>query len=48
MNIDLLADNPSVNWYFIVAGPFFVIVLGLALALNYVPLLKRKMKGKKD
>ncbi|KAF8854310.1 hypothetical protein BDZ45DRAFT_805944 [Acephala macrosclerotiorum] len=48
MNIDLLANNPSVKWYFIVAVPFLVLVLGLALILNYAAPIRAKMRSKKD
>jgi hypothetical protein len=40
MNINLLADDPSVKWYFIVAVPFLVLVLGVALVLNYAGWIK--------
>ena len=48
MNIDLLANNPSVKWYFIVAVPSLVLVLGLALILNYAALIRAKVRSKKD
>lgn len=48
MNIDLLANNPSVKWYFIVAVPFLVLVLGLALILSYAAPIMAKVRSKKD
>ncbi|KAH8771239.1 hypothetical protein BGZ57DRAFT_896399 [Hyaloscypha finlandica] len=48
MNIDLLANNPSVKWYFIVAVPSLVLVLGLALILNYAAPIMAKVRSKKD
>jgi hypothetical protein len=40
MNIDLLADNPSVKWYFIVAVPFLVLVLGVAFFMQNLVVIK--------
>lgn len=35
MNIDILANNPSFKWYFVVAVPFLVLVLLITLALQH-------------
>jgi hypothetical protein len=51
MNIDLLADNPPVKWYFIVAAPFLVLVLGVAFVMQYAATIKarvRAYKAKRD
>jgi hypothetical protein len=34
MNVDVLADNPSIQWYFIIAIPFTVLVLVIAVLIR--------------
>lgn len=48
MNIDILADNPSFAWYFVVAVPFLVFVLVVTGALQHSSKIFgwfRRMKG---
>jgi hypothetical protein len=43
MNINLLANNPSVKWYFIVAVPFLVLVLGVAFVMQNLTAIKARL-----
>jgi len=42
MNIDLLANNPSVKWYFIVAAPFLVLCVALLLLMRVLAARKAR------
>ncbi|KAK6332784.1 hypothetical protein TWF696_002807 [Orbilia brochopaga] len=35
MNVDILADNPSFGWYFVIAIPFLILVLVITFAFQY-------------
>lgn len=48
MNIDLLADNPSVKWYFIVAIPFLVLVVGIALIMQNMTVIQSMLRSRRQ
>jgi Mg2+ and Co2+ transporter CorA len=43
MNVDVLADSPSIKWYFIIAVPLTVLTLTLALVVHERHQIRQKM-----
>jgi hypothetical protein len=43
MNVDILANNPSIKWYFIIAIPFTALVLIIAVLIRGRHWIKRNM-----
>jgi hypothetical protein len=42
MNVDILADNPSFTWYFVIAAPSLILVLGVTLTLQYYSKIRNR------
>lgn len=37
MNLDILANNPSWTWYFVIAGPVLALIFVVWIMFKYVP-----------
>jgi hypothetical protein len=48
MNVDILANNPSIKWYFIIAIPFTALVLIIAILIRGRHWLKRNLIPKRN
>ena len=48
MNVDVLSNNPSIRWYFIVAIPFTVLVLVVAALMQNAPAIWNRFRARSN